>query len=848
MNLFRLPRACLSPHIYQQACRISSRARRGKRRPSDLSTLFDNDILVKSQHQQSDNAEGISWFEKDVKTGETQHVAGNPEDLEVDELRQRIRRLEDKLKGYDSNHDDDTFEPALLEALEPHERVKVEEALKARRVKKEALISGLDIPGLVVPLNLPPLSSTILRRFNKALRDTALDSTSPQHWKELWKWYGRAKRNISGLGRTMPAGAWKLLWDSQISKTNLASDVNMRIVELSDDMTTAGVPLTNEQKDARLGALVSSGKDPLAFEEWYAEYKLTDGHDISNLERGVRLCSTSGRHKRALDTARKYFSLAKEPDVRILHPVISAYIKVGDHAMAYSLYQALRDRLGQNMRMDDYDVVMEPLLAKNEMDLALAIFQDLMSGIKAAIPSSSKNRTEAKAIRRALFDRLNRLGSLRRHSTGPEETNSVNLLALPSMPAQWNNKYFYASWIKKLLGAGHIDYAAKVIDLMYERGLRPDIKHMNGMVGAYLRAGDVESQSKGEGLAWSLIYERLEMVVNRHKAKDEPLPDAIHQIEEAQRPIQYNITRSLPAGSIETFNLLAFHYLFRKQWGHFRHLERILRVAELPLSTFFMNHLLYMQLYTNGPAATLRDYYRYRKVVVPGQDAETFNCLWTANLKFMESRPKPEDDKFPTSRGLFAIMSDWHNGLDARSKIKSREFFSDEIYAKIIQSFCLQRDLQGALVAMHGLYKMFDATPNADVARLLAVTISNLPEMGALRMRGRQSLFAENRSRHQKVVDVLQDLTKRRSAHAKEQGILVQDRKPEDQAREHLMLLSELIRGVLVKSTAFLDQVEPSIEQASTEMNLQGISTGDVDATNVQWKDPVLVLRPGINM
>ena len=79
-----------------------------------------------------------------MATGVTRRVAGNPDDAEARELRREIKKLEEELRAYES--DDEGFDETMLEALEPHERAKVEKALQMRHDKEVALTDDLAIP------------------------------------------------------------------------------------------------------------------------------------------------------------------------------------------------------------------------------------------------------------------------------------------------------------------------------------------------------------------------------------------------------------------------------------------------------------------------------------------------------------------------------------------------------------------------------------------------------------------------------------------------------------------------------------------------------------------------------
>ena len=67
---------------------------------------------------------------------------------------------------------------------------------------------------------------------------------------------------------------------------------------------------------------------------------------------------------------------------------------------------------------------------------------------------------------------------LQESSKNVEDINSISLEAMTVMPRHFQNKYFYAKWLKKLIGMKETAAAAQVIELMYEQGIKPDALHV----------------------------------------------------------------------------------------------------------------------------------------------------------------------------------------------------------------------------------------------------------------------------------------------------------------------------------------------------------------------------------
>ena len=300
--------------------------------------------------------------------------------------------------------------------------------------------------------------------------------------------------------------------------------------------------------------------------------------------------------------------------------------------------------------------------------------------------------------------------------------------------------------------------------------------------------------------------------------------------------------RRVPMATRETFNVMAMHYLIKEEWAKLRQLQQQLRAAQIPMDAFFMNQLLYSQLYSGGGSKpTWDEFIEHARYVRP--DIETFNCLWTAALRQM--RPVPaqrgsEQTKYLMPRRLFTTMMIWRQELDERHLGQAAADFSSDLYSKIITTFCMIDDYAGCLVAMHAVADAFGFFPDPAVTTLLTDAMSNLSAswtstVPTVRGRGGRKPVAMNAKRIKAVNKVLKILQERRVAAAREQGVYVDEseQRAVEKYRERLNLLSEMIRVVLLRLGGTPDAIEQSIVRTSEELGVPGISTGDVDASNV---------------
>ncbi|KAG9896368.1 hypothetical protein KCU94_g10814, partial [Aureobasidium melanogenum] len=205
MHVFSLRRSTLQPRLFQQACRLASTTstRRIIARQRRIAAQQPTPLPRSRSAPQDEEEEAIRWFEQDVDTGATRRVAGNPEELEAAELRQKIAALEKELAEYQNEESDED----MLAALEPEDRAKVEKALRERKQHEADVTDGLN-----VSLDMPPLTVPLLKKFNTSLREAALNPNLVSKRKDLWRWYGRARYSIPALSSMIPKKAWQLLW------------------------------------------------------------------------------------------------------------------------------------------------------------------------------------------------------------------------------------------------------------------------------------------------------------------------------------------------------------------------------------------------------------------------------------------------------------------------------------------------------------------------------------------------------------------------------------------------------------------------------------------------------------
>ncbi|KAH0544504.1 hypothetical protein FGG08_001403 [Glutinoglossum americanum] len=659
---------------------------------------------------------------------------------------------------------------------------------------------------------LPRKEQLYLDKFNGFLGEAASKPADPNTRKELWRWYSLCKQNLPPFLHLIPQKAWNVLYDSQNWLSVSNPDRQAHIKAILEDMAATGHEIKGDQKIAYIEALFLEGEKEEAISEWEGGIKtigVLDEFSEQFWGLGVKMFASIGDPQRAQNTAHILLSSRHGGDARIWLPVIIAWNKTGEESgflSAWSLYVRLKDRLGPRMSMEDYDTITMSFLNAGKKDLALAAFRDMMLA-----GSSSEGEDSISFYKRS----LNLVANLQSTSPDPSELSNVSLQALTVLPRRFQNKFFYGSWMKKLLGMGEVDSAVMVVELMYERGVNPDARHLNGIIGAWLRTGRAESRKKAEDMAWGMIQERLDFVQKRH-ASGSPTSGAPSIGAGGHRELPNFLRRRVPPATIETFSILVQYYLRRSKFDEVEKLSGHLQMAEIKPNSYFMNHLLYSLLRNHDRQAAWQMYTNMTREGGVKPDISTFTCLWDCMKIHVDILKNRKKEGFPQPRRLFREMVTWY------SKWSAREYdeVSKELYDQIIRCFSLIEDQVGTLVALHALRDMFGMHPDKDTVRIIVLQIARL---GTLNVRSRRLNLSDSNTKASfaRVMSVLEKLTQQRHEILEKEGGQPDEKDLKVEAEESLWLVSELLRIVIARGGRAAEAAE-DIRKAASEMGVEG--------------------------
>ncbi|KAJ9650934.1 hypothetical protein H2198_009770 [Neophaeococcomyces mojaviensis] len=680
---------------------------------------------------------------------------------------------------------------------------------------------------LAITLHTPRAHQALVSHFNKALSQAQAGHGDVLKSLALWKWYLRCQQKIPAFSKIISEQVWNFLWESQSSLKVRQS----HLVMLARDMQAAGKALQAEQHLDYIQALHAGGESAAAVAawedlkskafsnrptEWYSNFYST----------GIQIYSSVDRPSEAQTIA--FNALHKGAHPKILMHVIASWARAKYPAKAWSVYLKMRTLLGAEMPPELYEKVSDALLDSNHSEMALAVFKDMVARVR----ESGENTLES--YHKALGNT---------DLTGePEEVeqaiHQVSLTMLLALPKQYQNKYFFASWIKKLLGQQRIEAASMVVDLMYERGIKPDPTHLNGIIGAWLRDQTPESREKAEKLAWEMIQARINQVADRThntaaKSFDSVFRKIVPQNEANNIHLErIHLERPVPPANTETFSLLFDHAEQRHRWSDFERLTSImLGPAALKPNNFIVNKWLAAELRYRSYSRFWALFYGLEHQITP--NLETYALAWQA----VASQQGIYSAKSPTSfRQLFASMMAWEARLRSRQRRAAKEEFEDGFYTEVIRSFCYGLDLPGTICAMQGMYAAFKATPNdtvvqlitGQVARMLHRPDSKRPAPGGRRRANAR--LAADQTVLRDIADIVETLEAKHKIDLVESGHAepadLEDPETTTAKKMRLAVMTEFVALMMQRTKKEVDNPAKNLRDVAKVM---GVDVGHID-------------------
>lgn len=581
--------------------------------------------------------------------------------------------LGEKLDVYIKNLEDQLEEQA--DVMEHYENPSADAETLLPRAKKTKTIPQIptDVWNFNQRKRLSKLN-TILERVHRELRRR--EETTGKTIQSTWKAYNLARQTLAKGWNNVPHDVWDLLWKILSIEGDTNPNRFTYLSLLARDMSEAKIALNPEQQLITVEALFVEGFEDKAIENWKrCMASLGDGGSDTFQafwELGVRMFCQSGDLVQAERAINKL--LERQMDPRIMMPYIRACAALpADDAQekAWEGYRRMRDLLGPSMQLDDYDEVISFFLSTNQTERALFAFVDMMS------------------------------------------SGTVDLRGRDRLPSQIGNKFFFGKWLKRLIGAGDLDGAYNVFTFMRSKGVEPAPIQINGLIGAWQRAGGAEHLKKADDLAWDMIRARVDFVKTRQRSASFRAQVTFYEARSTEG--------AMPKATRETFSLLAENYRLRGLQEQMNELWDAFRDAEISPDAFMMNQL--MESYSQfGNIQEARDLYMslvHERGVKP--DGHTFMALWKmlgANRLQIVSDERAFDE-VRGARETFAEMVRF-------SDVFAGEALDGQLARKLMHTFRRVKDQIGLIVALRALRAKFNYTPPEILALELVVGTTNL--------------------------------------------------------------------------------------------------------------------------
>ncbi|KAF2253221.1 hypothetical protein BU26DRAFT_515597 [Trematosphaeria pertusa] len=656
---------------------------------------------------------------------------------------------------------------------------------------------------------------------------------------QLWRAYALAKRQISGLPSILPDRAWDIIWATQWAHTPQNRSRRSHLEELYRDMNSVGRATTVGQRTAYLESIFLNGKEEQALKEWEEDHSgLSTGsrqdYKPEHLEMGAKLHALAGNADRARAIMHELFDLYSDWDSSIMMSVFRAHTSAGTDQLsdvAKEIYAKMRERMGSKMELQDYDSCLVGFLEARHVRYAKQVFRDMIKDGYLASAFSARQVEEV----------LERLHLLYRLGTDIEKMTSIALQAISVLPQPYHSHVF-KDWMKSAVVKKAPAASAQILDMMYNRGCKPETVHFNLLLKALLRTKDEPHILKAENIGWTMIEESRRS--SSKKLDDEAAADIISKkaIQTAETALDSDIARKIPQANVTTFALMMRHHASNFQWEHVDYLARRLKETGIQPNAAVMNVLMDNHCRQGKYSEAWRTYKSLTDIPegAPGvyPDGATMRCLWKTLRLALGDHATRDDPGLPTPRQLLAEMIHWWTRCRSRYDVERFRMglaAADHgaITNLMMHCFSYIQDLPGSLVALHVLRKRFDIFPSDKAAEVLqkqTAWVDMHREMQSVRSQYYHS--GVNQKNVEKMGRVFNLLMERRFERMNLIGDQFAYMSEEEVGDLGLNLLSEFVR-VILKRQYPPEAVEALIDEAKKEIEVSDMPTGDMDAFSV---------------
>ena len=669
-----------------------------------------------------------------------------------------------------------------------------------------------------------------LEQLNRALRLASTEKESMMAQETLWRWYTKCKHTLPPFLSLIPDPSWDLLDRCAKYEGLIDQEQTTRSRILLEDMKNAGRPYDRSTKLSYIRLLLKEDRPADAARQWKQDEVVLRADRALALafeELGVEIFAKANDFQKAHELALGRIQSQVKPKSRALIALIEAWARDGNEQglkTAWALYEQFKNYMGSDIILVDFDRIARIFIYAGRADISLAVFKDYMITTQPWKPAAP-NYLDWTFKTFMIMDNKN---------VDIDLVSRISLTRIALLPREYQNKYFYAAWMKRLIATGDNKGALAVVQLMYHRNIQPDAKHLNGIIAGWLRMGNLKEKEYAIQLAWRMVVQRLAFVAQRNgqiapsqQGTDQTALTGLVPPLINSKIIAAQLSHPLPCATIETFSMLLVYYERRSMVGYVEKLLESLVQAEIHPNAYILSHLMYAQL-------RLGDYngvwtrYREMSKSVP-RSLETFACLWDTQKGHLSkvAHRNRQPDSFVSPRRLFCEMIEFMGSQTSREYKNAREMMSQELYDQIVRCFCLANDMEGTYVCLHALKKSFGFYPDQNIARMLSIQVSRLQEgtpahPGRRRKRVPKTIL--NLAQTARILNLLAD---ERGEDLLARGIKVEEMDETFKNEESLYILTSMLRVVLERQLPEGSDLQKILESVAWEMGVSSIYIGD---------------------
>lgn len=591
----------------------------------------------------------------------------------------------------------------------------------------------------------------LVQQFNTALAKASRATYGDNYRLELWGSYTELKEQYAESLQHIPKPAWKRLWKTQASFRPTDTQRLGNLETLVSDMEAhTGHGIQVEKLVVLLEKMLADGQENEALAAWHSHcesmlkfrrrelggsQQAEGGFESEKrkewLELGVRLHALAGDTDGASHLTQRILRQYRNCDPRFIFVQILALNHWPDrilHRRAWSLYLQLRILPKFSMCLDDFQGLFHSFLRAGEQRCALVVLRDMT---KLDISQNTLTPIVVECIE-----------ALHKSCTTRDELEKHAISALSVVPVQLQSRDLYTSWLAQTCNLGLADDMARIIELMFERGIDPATNHLDGLVRAWLESTDHDATKKGERLAWNMIQKHedpSEMNFVKRLWYSRSAIDSKHGTRVSTYDPRIFTARPITKASGKTFIRLARYYANRGYADYARHVVALLMSTDIRPTRGQVRAIL--GIYTKlGDFAGVWQFFQAglsnSKLRI---DLGTYSTVWQALIQQLHRQifqPRELRDSIyglPSARELFHHMQNFirlHGPISMvtddraykKSSMPKNLIASGEanlLYKRIIRTFALSKDTFGALLALRSLHLSLGMAPTLDIITTL---------------------------------------------------------------------------------------------------------------------------------